>query len=211
MNQNKFQKKMKRMKTLYDAQDGDIVWKNTQMSDTGKNFFMRVVNEVTTGWQNLQRKIKGQPKVDGQDHTELLMWYGTILETHSSVSGSGPRSQSFVKWIQNEGDPEIVILRRPKPFTQDEKNQSMRQIAIDRGLPYALAAAIKEGFTLDVSTEKPHESELMERGIFCMESSLRWSLWKNWWGMWPAEGYDAAIDRGYYLVFKGKASELLKI
>lgn len=201
---------MKLTKTLYDLHDGDIIWKNTQMTDTGKNFFMRIVNECISGWQNVARKIKGLPKIEGQDHTELLMWNGTILETHSSVSGPGARSQSFVKWLQNEGDPEIVILRRPTPFTKDEKNNVMRQISIDRGLPYALSVAIKEGFTDGVTTEKPHENELMERGLFCTEATLRWSLWNNWWGMWPSEAYDEAVERAYFIVYKGKASNLLK-
>ncbi len=198
---------MAKIKTVYDLQNGDIIFKNTEMNDRGKNFFMRIINELTTGVQNIQRKIKGLPSIKGRDHTEFFLWNGTIPETHSSVSGSGVRSQNFLKWMQREGYPAIEILRRPEAMTVEEVAMVSRQICIDRGIPYGTIPAIKEGLSLD--HHEPVDLDLMVRGIFCSESTKRYAGFKPFTGMWPAELYDFLVINGYFLVFKGSTRDLI--
>ena len=196
--------------TIYDIQNGDVLFKNTEMNDKGKNFFMRIINEITTGWTNIRRKIKGQAIIEGRDHTEFLLWNGTVLETHSSVSGVGVRSMNFLKWMEREGYPLIEILRKPKPMTPEQVGYAYHQILIDRGIPYATIPALKEGLTKDHKNLELNTRDLMERGIFCSESTKKYSGYKPYTGMWPDELYDFLKKENYTSVYYGECSELIK-
>lgn len=201
---------MKWTETIYDIEDGDILFKNTDIDDKGKGFFMRIANEITTGWTNIRRRLKGQPIIKGRDHTEFLLWNGTVLETHSSVSGTGVRSQNFLKWMEREGYPKVEILRRPKMMTSEQSAYAQHQILIDRGIPYALIPALKEGFSSGVTDKHLNTKDLMERGIFCSESTKKYAGYKPYTGMWPDELYDFLKTENYISVYYGESSALIK-
>jgi hypothetical protein len=198
---------MKKVYNLYDIQDGDVLFKNTEMDDKGKNFFMRIVNEITTGWQNFKRWLKGMPPMSGRDHTEFLLWNGNVLETHSSVSGVGLRTMNFVRWMEREGYPKIEILRPPKRMSQDDIEITRRQIINDRGIPYALKPAIKEGLSMEVNSES--NIDLMKRGLFCSESTKRWAGYRPFTGQWPDELYIFFQGKNYLRVYKGESKDLI--
>lgn len=197
------------VKTIYDLQNGDIVFKNTRFRDKGKSFFMKVVNEITTGVQNIQRYFKGLPRIKGRDHTEFLLWNGTVLETTSSVKGPGVRTMNFLKWMEREGYPEIEILRRGQIMTVDEVTYTHRQIIIDRGVPYATIPVIKEGLTSDHKSLNLSSKDMMKRGIFCSESSKRYSGYPLWTGQYPSELFDFLIKDGFFIIYNGKSSDLI--
>lgn len=201
---------MKWIESIYDIENGDVLFKNTDMDDNRKSFFMRIINQITTGISNLRRKKTGKHKIIGRDHTEFLLWDGTILETHSSVSGVGVRSMSFRKWIKREGSPKIEILRRPERMSVNQIVDVQREIKNDRGIPYALIPAIKEGFTSEVVEDILTQEELMDRGIFCSESTKKYSGYEPYTGMWPDELYDFLREKGYQPVYYGESSDLLK-
>ena len=196
--------------TVYHIENGDILFKNTDIDDKGKSFFMRIVNEVTTGMSNARRRIKGLPKIKGRDHTEFLLWNGTILEAHSSVGGSGVRSMNFLKWMEREGYPKIEILRRPERMTPEQILVAHHEIIIDRGIPYALIPVIKEGFSSEVNEVSLNTNDLMNRGLFCSESSKKYAGYKPFTGMWPDELYDFLKNEGYESVYYGESSDLIK-
>lgn len=198
------------IKTVYDIENGDILFKNTEMGDRGKSFFMKIINEITTGIQNIQRWFKGLPKISGRDHTEFLLWNGTILETHSSVKGQGVRSQNFMKWMERQAYPEIEILRRPDRLDPEAITILHRQIIADRGIPYATKPAIREGFTSGHDSIDLTVSQMMIRGIFCSESTKRYAGYRPFTGMYPGELYDFLIKEGYRSVFRANCQELIK-
>jgi len=201
---------MKWINTIYDIQNGDVLFKNTELDDKGKSFIMRVVNNLTTSISNFRRKRKGLPTIKGRDHTEFLLWNGTVLETHSSVSGTGVRSQNFLKWMEREGYPKIEVLRRPDIMTPDQIAYAQHQILIDRGIPYALVPALKEGFSKDVEEYGLSTNDLMKRGIFCSESTKKYCGYQPYTGMWPDELYDFLKNEGYISVYYGESSKLIK-
>lgn len=198
------------IQTVYDIESGDILFKNTEMHDKGKSWFMRVINELTTFFQNIQRWIKGEPLIKGRDHTEFLLWDGTILETHSSVKGCGVRTQTFMKWMIREGYPYIEILRPPEKLTLEEVCEVKNMVKNDRGIPYATAKAVKESFTLKQDSKYITPPELMMRGIFCSESTKRYAGYRPFTGILPGELYDFLIDDGYKVVYQGEVSDLIK-
>lgn len=201
---------MKWIQTVYDIENGDILFKNTEMSDRGKSWFMRLINELTTFLQNIQRWIKREPLIKGRDHTEFLLWDGCVLETHSSVEGSGVRTQNFMKWMEREAYPQIEILRRPQRMDLEEIVLTHNIIKIDRGIPYATSKAIKEAFTLDQDSHNLSTRDLMERGIYCSESSKKYAGYKPYTGILPGELYDFLQNEGYILVFRGSCQDLIR-
>lgn len=196
------------IESIIQAPFGCVMFKNTEWDDKGKSFFMKIANESTTGWQNLQRYFQGLPPIKGKDHTELLtIDEYNVVECHSSVSGSGVRTQSFDNWRKNEGYPKVLILQRPTEFNQVEKLLCLNLIKYLRGCPYGLAEAIDAGiFNNDL--ESVDIDKIHERGIFCSESSALFSLLEEWAGLWPAELYDVLISLGYHLIFDGESVDL---
>ena len=193
----------------YDCLDGDVFVKDTDIKDRGKSIFMRLINDLTTFIQNIQRKRKGLPPIKGRDHTELFLWSDSVLETHSSQSGKGARTQNMLHWLVQEDYPKGILLRRHKRITPEEKVAMQSMIAKDRGLPYATRDGILDGLKLDYNNIKPYavpEDELIHRGIYCSESTLKWSLFQKWAGLWPDPLVLFLLNNGYYIAFEGDTS-----
>ena len=183
--------------------DGDVLFKDTDMDDKQKGFIMRLINQFTTWVQNIGR----ERKIDGDDHSETLHWDASVLSTSSSVFGAGVRTQSFRHWAMNEGYPRVVILRRRTEFSVEEKKELAQMIAHDRGLSYALKSAVKS--KLLKKNEKFTETDLIFRGLFCSETTLRWAK-QNWVGKWPREAHEDFLNIEYYPIFDGDVYELIK-
>lgn len=188
--------KKSKIMILDNIQDGDILFKNTEMSDKKKKFLMRVANWVTS-------KIQG---IDDKDHVEVFHWTYNVLSVSSSVFGGGVRTQTFENWRINEGSPKIEILRAPKPMNNKSRFALSRSIAQDRGLPYGLIKAIKARLVSD--DEKRFSKDLREDGVFCSEIVSKWVNNDDYLGDWPDDLYKKQIDKGYTVLYKGESKEI---
>lgn len=186
------------IKKWTEIESGDCVFKDTDMNDKGKKFYMRIINGITSLWQSLDDK-KLQ---DGDDHSEFLCWNKGVLETHSSVFGTGVRSQNFLRWCEREGWPRVTIIRRPYDMTDEEIEKTLRTISMHRGLPYNLKRAIR-------SRRKKIISHKINDGLFCSESTLLWSGFHGWTGKWPREAREIMLDSGYFTIFEGETKDLI--
>lgn len=195
----------------FEIQDGDIPFKNTEMHDRKKKLFMRIMNELTTGIQNFWLWIRRKELIEGQDHAEITFWNDGTLETTSSVHPQGVRTMNFCNWCYNEDFPKLVILRRPDAMHSEEKRKAFKVIAEDRGIPYNKHGAVRSVFPKRAQIEEPAFSgELMERGLFCIESVLRIAGFKDWANKGPNESFEMLIEKGYYVVFDGDSADLFE-
>jgi len=168
------------------------------MNDKGKPLFMRIVNEITSIFQSIEdRKLQ-----DGDDHSEFLCWNGSILETHSSVYGSGVRSMNFVRWCEREGLPNVVILRPSTGLDSTEVEMIHQMMAELRGIEYNLKRAINSRLGKDTD-------DSIEAGLFCSEITLLLAGFQNWLKKWPREAREMMIEDGYFVIFEGEAKDLL--
>lgn len=199
---------MKQNYKLKDVVFGAVVFKNTEFDDKGKSFFMKVANWVTSKIQSIKKKKKNKSILHETDHTEILTVNQGIVETHSSVSGTGFRTQLLLNWAEREGNPEVLILHPPKPFSEHEKRSILQEISFLRGVPYALKIAVEAGIT-EKEFEDVNELALLRiRGIFCSESTKKLSRFGNWAGVWPDELLDFLLQRGYTVEYKGEIKNI---
>ena len=186
------------IKSLSDIQNGDTLYKNTRWSDRDKKLFMRTVNFSTEVIQSIhKRKL-----ITGRDHSEFLCWNQGILETHSSVYGQGVRSMNIENWIPREDEPDVIILRRKEKMTKLEYDRFQYLIVKLRGLPYNLKRAMRS--ILDMKITLGYLD-----GLFCSESTMSFSGFEEYEGIWPYACYMAHIQRGDYVAFEGNMKELL--
>lgn len=186
------------IKKWRDIENGDCLFKDTDMNDKGKGFFMKMINGITSLWQSIDdKKLK-----DGDDHSEFLCWNGRVLETHSSVFGAGVRSQNFLRWCEREGWPNVVIIRPPSSMSKTDVVEILRTISLYRGLPYNLERAIKSRLGKKYTPG-------IEEGLFCSESTLLFAGFKDWMGKWPREAREFMLDYGYFTIFEGETKDLV--
>jgi len=192
--------------------DGDDCFKDNDMSDKGKPWCMRIINYLTTFFQIQRDDVKD--KSDGEDHSEKFHWLelnGELcLRVSSSTNEKGVRTMPFRRWAEEEGNPRIVIVRRDIPYLTEDINRMKMMIAKDEGLKYPLVEAIDALLSKREETTITEE-ELEERGIFCSETTSRWSGDKYWVDMLPKLLKERKLKYGHHIVYDGKALDLYKI
>lgn len=175
-----------------DIRYGDILFKDTDFKDKGKNIFMKAVNWATS-------KLQG---VDDKDHTEIFHWDNGVLSVSSATKKQGVRTMSFENWKKNEGYPAIEILRSPDKMTPSEKRVMRRMIAEDRGMPYGLANDLRARISIN------DENLVRKEGMICSETTSKWIGNSDWMGDWPVELYNKQVAKGWFSAFKGECIDL---
>ena len=193
---------------LKDVVFGAVVFKNTEFEDQGKSFFMKVANWLTSKIQFLNKLLKNETVRHETDHTEFLTKVNGIVETHSSVNGTGFRTQHLKNWAELEGNPQVIILHPAKHFSEHEKRTILQEISFLRGVPYALKIAVEAGITEKEFEDVNEMSILRSRGIFCSESTKKLSRFGSWAGVWPDELLDFLLEKGYSVEYKGKIKNI---
>lgn len=191
-----------------DIKTGDRLFKDTDFDNKGKNFFMKIVTWVISWFQN----IKSGDIEDGDDHSETFVWVDEELHVASSTNKEGVRHKPFHRWVTQEGNPRIVIVRRRIPYSNRELELIYTMIMQDMGLPYALLSGAESLFG-DPDDEIAHvESIIEDRGLICSETTAKWDIDKyDWPNMLPQELRELYLQNDASEIFDNKALNLFKL
>jgi len=160
-----------------DIKTGDRLFKDTDFNDKGKVWYMKIVTWGISFFQNLRKENRGKNLGDGDDHTETFLWLNGRLFVASATNDKGVRPVPFRRWIIQEGNPKIEIIRRRIPYTPEEQDIIIDMALDDFGLPYALVPGAIALFGKDKKGNIDEvEADLEIRGMICSETTARWDV-----------------------------------
>ena len=196
-----------------DIKTGDRLFKDTDFNDKGKNAFMKFVTWAISGIQNLRKENRGKNLGDGDDHTETFLWIKGRLFVASATIDKGVRPMLFSRWIKQEGNPKIEIIRRRIPYTEEEKDIIVEMAIEDFGLPYALIPGAKALFGEDKKGNIDQvEADLETRGMICSEAAARWDIdVYDWPEMLPKRLKELYLQNDASVAFFGRGLELFNL
>jgi len=196
-----------------DIKTGDRLFKDTDFNDKGKNFFMKIVTWVISHAQNLRKENRGKKLGDGADHTETFIRINGELFVFSATKDKGVRPMPFHRWVVQEGNPKIEIIRRRIPYSTIEKKMITNMAFQDLGLPYALKAGSKALLGKDKKGNIDEvEADIESRGMICSETTARWDIDKyDWPEMLPKRLKELYLQNDASVAFFGRGLTLYKI